>query len=56
MHVVLSEFIIYYNAASASLERAVVPRRKFSLVWIYLQFLPSQQSSRRCLGKWQQQR
>ena len=36
MHVVLSELIIYYNAASASVESAVAPRRKFSLAWIYL--------------------
>ena len=35
MHVVLSEFIVHYNAAS--LESAVATKRKFSLVWMYLQ-------------------
>ena len=37
MHVVSSEFIIYYDATSPSAESAVAPGRKFSPVWIYLQ-------------------
>ena len=37
MHVVSSEFIIYYDATSPLAESAVSPRRKFSQVWIYLQ-------------------
>ncbi len=37
MHVVLSEFIILYSAASPLALSGVAPRRKFSLVWIYLQ-------------------